>query len=76
MLVFGGILLRCINMINKILRIDFSNPNKLVAGYEIINEEPEEITWKYSDFEECHSGNAAIWSPLVWQLRHDYNLYR
>ena len=45
---------------NKILRIDFSNPNKLVAGYEIVDEEPEEITLKYSDFEESHSGNAAI----------------
>jgi hypothetical protein len=63
-------------MKNKILRLDFSNPNKLVAGYEIIDEEPEEITWEYSDFEEYHSGNAPIWSPLVWQLRHDYNFYK
>lgn len=63
-------------MNNKILRIDFSSPNKLVAGYEIVDEEPEEITLKYSDFEECHSGNAPIWSSLVWQLRHDYGLYR
>ena len=63
-------------MTNKILRTDFSNPNKLVAGYEIVDEEPEEITLKYSDFEECHNGNAPIWSPLVWQLRHNYGLYR
>ena len=63
-------------MINKILRIDFSNPNKLVAGYEIVDEEPEEITLKYSDFEECHSRKAALWSSLVWQLRHDYGLYK
>lgn len=66
-------------MKNKILRIDFSNPNKLVAGYEIVEEEEEETTWKYSDLEEYHeyhSGNVAIWSPLVWQLRHDYGLYR
>lgn len=61
---------------NKILRLDFSNPNKLVAGYDVVDEEPEEITLKYSDFEECHSGKAALWSPLVWQLRHDYGLYR
>ena len=65
------------NMINKILRIDFSNPNKLVAGYEIVeDEDPEETDFKYSDFEEPHSGNAAIWDPRVWQLRHDYGLYR
>ena len=63
-------------MINKILRTDFNNPNKLVAGYEIVDEDPEEITFKYSDFKEYHSGNTPIWSPLVWQLRHDYGLYR
>ena len=64
-------------MTNKILEIDFSNPNKLVAGYEIVDDkDPEETDFKYSDFEEFHSGNAAIWSPLVWQLRHDYGLYR
>lgn len=63
-------------MINKILRTDFSNPNKLVSGYEIVDEEPEETTLKYLDFEECHSGNAVTWSPLVWQLRNDYGLYR
>ena len=64
-------------MINKILRIDFSNPNKLVAGYEILDDEDlKEITLNYSDFEEFHSGNAPIWSSLVWQLRHDYGLYR
>ena len=63
-------------MKNKILRLDFSNPNYLVAGYEIIDEEPEEITLKYSDLEEGHSGNAPIWSPRVWQLRHDYNFYK
>ena len=63
-------------MINKILRIDFSNPNKLVAGYEIVDEEPGEITLKYSDFEECNSGKVALWSSLVWQLRHDYRLYK
>lgn len=64
------------NMANKILKLDFSDPNKLVAGYEVVDEEPEETTLKYSDFEECHSGNAAIWSPLVWQLRYNYGLYR
>ena len=63
-------------MSNKILRADFSSLNKLVAGYEIVDEDSEEITLKYSDFEECHSGKAAIWSPLVWQLRNDYGLYR
>ena len=64
-------------MTNKILEIDFSNPNKLVAGYEIVdNKDPEETDFKYSDFEEPHSGNAAIWDPRVWQLRHDYGLYR
>ncbi len=63
-------------MNNKILRIDFSSPNKLVAGYDVVDEDPEEITLKYSDFEECNSGNALIWSPLVWKLRNDYGLYR
>ena len=62
-------------MNNKILRTDFSNPNKLAAGYEVVDEDPEEITLKRLDFEECHSGRTVIWSPLVWQLRNDYGLY-
>ena len=64
------------NMNNKILRTDFNNLNKLVAGYEVVDEGQEEINLKYSDFEECHSGNATIWSPLVWQLRNNYGLYK
>ena len=63
---------------NKILRNDFNIPNMLVAKYEVVDEEPEEeeILLKYSEIEEFHSGNAAIWSPLVWQLRYNYGLYR
>ena len=41
-------------MINKILRTDLSNPNKLVAGYEIVDEEPEEINkLTYNEEKEC-----------------------
>lgn len=63
-------------MINKILRTDFSNPNKLFAEYEVVDEEPESLTIKCSDLEECHSGKSVTWSPLVWQLKNDYGLYR
>ena len=61
---------------NYIVRFEFRPDMMIAIPYIIVDEEPEEMTFKYSDFEECHSGNAPIWSPLVWQLRNDYGLYR
>ena len=46
-------------MINKILRIDFSNPNKLVAGYEIVEDEDPEIE-NIEDDEEYEAAADAF----------------
>lgn len=61
---------------NYVVRFEF-RPNTMIAIPYIEEEYDEDVVIKSEAGDSNGNlGWSPIWSPLVWQLRNDYGLYR